>query len=140
MILQDESFGVIPLKKENSLWKVFLILHKSGHHWGFPKGHKNINESSQEAAERELKEETGLHVVEWLSEKPLVETYRFRIKQQMVQKHVLFFPALVAGELLLQEEEIREGKWVTFEEATETLTFKEAKLLIKEVSQLLNLS
>jgi len=139
MIIEDESFGIIPLKQEGGHWKVLIILHKSGHHWGFPKGHSNPDETPQEAAERELKEETGLHIVSLLLEKPLIETYNFRIKQKMVRKRVLFFPALVEGQLQLQEEEIREAKWLSFQEAADELSFKEAKLLLKEMCALLQI-
>ena len=35
----DASFGIIPLKKEGTSWRVFIIRHIKGDHWGFPKGH-----------------------------------------------------------------------------------------------------
>ena len=54
-MVEEVSFGVIPLMKDNAAWQVFLILHKSGNHWGFPKGHASGNETPQETATRELK-------------------------------------------------------------------------------------
>ena len=60
-MINDASFGVIPFKKIKGVWHVFLICHHDGH-WGFPKGHPEGEETSIQAAERELFEETGLKI------------------------------------------------------------------------------
>jgi 8-oxo-dGTP pyrophosphatase MutT (NUDIX family) len=133
MIPLIESFGIIPLKKIDDVWNVFLILHKEGHHWGFPKGRKNPKEPALEAAKRELLEETGLRVSKLLSQDPLVENYSFRHLRKLQRKRVLYFIAEVEGEVRLQPEEIREGKWLPLEAAKETLSFVEAKALCDAV-------
>lgn len=135
--IEDESFGIIPLTQEGRVWKVFLILHKEGNHWGFPKGHKNPEETPMQAATRELKEETGLDVMRIIGEAPLMEQYQFRRKGQTVLKKVHYFPAMVSGEFKLQIEEIREGRWFTFEEALKQLTFKEGKSICTELMKIL---
>lgn len=122
-----ESFGIVPLNEENGEWLVFLILHRNGRHWGFPKGKSHANESPKEAAQRELKEETGLEIVRFLSEEPISESYHFRYKGRMVRKTVHYFAAIVQGDVKLQVEEIQEGKWVPLKEAANFLTFAEAK-------------
>jgi bis(5'-nucleosidyl)-tetraphosphatase len=76
-----ESFGIVPFLKEEGGWKVLLILHREGNHWGFPKGKANPGETPLEAATRELKEETGLSVIQILREEPLAEQYQFRRKK-----------------------------------------------------------
>jgi 8-oxo-dGTP pyrophosphatase MutT (NUDIX family) len=133
MIPLIESFGVIPLKKIDGVWYVFLILHKEGHHWGFPKGRKNPKEPALEAAKRELFEETGLQITKLLNLDPLVENYSFRRLKKLQRKRVLYFIAEVEGEIRLQPEEIREGKWLTLEAAKEALSFAEAKSLCDAV-------
>lgn len=138
-MLKVESFGVIPFVNEKGTWKVLLILHKEGSHWGFPKGKINPGETALEAATRELKEETGLSVSKILLEKPLMEQYQFRRKKQLIIKTVQYFPALVEGDLQLQEEEIREAKWLTVEEAMQQLSFKEARHILQEVLRLTKL-
>lgn len=126
-MIKIESFGVIPLIQEEGEWKVLLILHKEGSHWSFPKGKADPGETAQASAIRELKEETGLDVVKFLTEKPYVEQYQFRSKFDTIQKTVHYFPAIVSGTLALQEEEIRDARWLPLSEAIDRLTFKEAK-------------
>jgi len=61
--MEDESFGIIPLRKKNNGWQVLLIKHKHGAHWGFPKGHPiNDREAEIETASREFKEHLGMEI------------------------------------------------------------------------------
>ncbi len=133
MKIVEESFGIIPLKHDQGVWKVLLILHRGGRHWAFPKGRGNPGELAEESACRELKEETGLDVQKFLQKDPLVEKYQFYRKRDVVVKTVQYFPALVEGELHLQPEEIRDAKWVSLKEAPDHLTFKEAKEMCRKL-------
>ncbi|HSX12387.1 MAG TPA: NUDIX domain-containing protein [Rhabdochlamydiaceae bacterium] len=137
MYHKEESFGIVPLKQEEGVWKVFLILHKQGRHWGFPKGKRHDAEEAKVAAARELKEETNLDVVRFLQETPFVESYLFRSRGRKILKTVHYFPAVVSGELKLQEEEIRDGKWLPLTEAPQQLTFKEARSICDQITQML---
>ncbi len=128
-----ESHGVIPLKWEDGDWQVLLILHKQGSHWGFPKGRADGEELSMQAATRELKEETGLDITEFLSDQPIIEHYYFYKSQERVLKVVNYFIAMVSGELKLQEAEIRDAKWLPLSSAAGQLTFKEAKAICQKV-------
>eukprot|EP01136_Pigoraptor_vietnamica_P006366 Opistho-1_new@39212 len=98
--IQEESFGIIPLSHQEGKWKVCILRHTSGGHWGFPKGKKEPGESSLQAATRELKEETGLAITSLLDPNPLVEHYTFTRENHPVEKKVVYFLALVSGELL----------------------------------------
>ena len=110
-----KAYGIIPIQEG----KVFLVRHKNGGHWGFPKGRPELGETPLETAKRELFEETGLSVVDLISDEPIVE--------ERTSKLVYFFPALVEGVLSLQTKEISEGQWVTPQEVVEKLTYPEAK-------------
>lgn len=127
-----ESFGIVPFCKENGEHKVLLILHLEGNHWGFPKGKANPSETPLETAKRELKEETGLDILEIFNQEPLVEQYTFRRKRDVVQKTVRYFAASVEGSLQLQAEEIRDAKWLSFDEALKQLSFKEARHILRQ--------
>lgn len=127
MRIEEKSYGIIPLRQENGVWQVLLILHQGGRHWAFPKGHGDAGETALDSARRELKEETGLDIQKLLQDSPLVERYQFHRKHEVVVKTVQYFPALVSGELKLQAEEIRDAKWVALKDAARHLTFKESK-------------
>ncbi len=139
MRVQEASFGIIPIKKFDEIWKVLLILHKGGRHWAFPKGRSNPGETPLESARRELKEETGLDVDSLLQDEPLSERYEFRRKGEFVVKTVQYFPAFVSGEVQLQPEEIQDSKWVPLKEAVRHLTFREAKEMCRNLVRQLNL-
>lgn len=138
-MIREESFGIVPFSHEGGVWKVLLILHKGGNHWGFPKGKANPGETSLESATRELKEETGLIVEKVLLDYPLVEQYQFHRKKKIVVKGVYYFPALVTGALILQEEEIRDAKWMLLSEVPEQLSFREARHVFQECMRSLKL-
>lgn len=135
--VHEESFGVIPLRKTKGEWHVFIILHKHGNHWSFPKGNPDKGETPKESAYRELLEETGLTVEKLLQEDPISESYAFVREGSQVQKRVTYFLGIVSGAILLQPEEILEGKWVSFEKAHEALTFVEAKRLCSTVQEMI---
>lgn len=137
MKVEEESFGIIPLKKEDDQWKVLLIMHRGGRHWAFPKGHGDPGETPLQSAHRELKEETGLEVEKLLQEAPLIEKYQFYRKKEVVVKTVQYFPAIVFGTLKLQAEEIRAAKWVPLKDAVPFLTFSEAKAMCQKVMALM---
>ena len=134
-MLKDESFGVIPLRKHEGHWEVFLIQHNRSGYWGFPKGHAESNESSQEAAFRELKEETNLELTQLLEEEPLKEQYTFIMDRRRVFKQVLYFIAEVKGDVKLQKGEIHDGMWLPFPEAIARVTHQEGKALLVTVQK-----
>lgn len=132
----ERSFGIIPLQKSYLRWKTLLVKHGKGH-WAFPKGHLNPNETPQEAAIRELKEETNLEVKQFLPLKPLREFYVFKREGILVEKIVTYYLAEVTGSVKLQEEEITDYRWVFFEEAIELATFPDSKDVARDAFQLL---
>ena len=129
----DESFGIVPLKKVRGEWEVFLIQHREGGYWGFPKGHAEPNETPLEAAKRELLEETHLCCANLLQEEPLQEQYGFQHEGKRVLKKVTYFVAEVSGEVKLQKAEINDGIWLPLNEAMDKVTHPEGKAILAEV-------
>ena len=124
--MKEESYGVIPLEKNEEGWKVLIVQLHAGH-WTYPKGRKNQDEPNLHAAERELLEETGLKVDQFLTLRPYLENYIFQRKGETIDKYAWYYPALVSGTLTLQEEEIKAAQWVSPKEALETLTYLPTK-------------
>ena len=140
-MIKIESFGIVPLKREDNEWKVLLILHRAGNHWGFPyQGKANADDEQHlQAARRELKEETNLDIKEMLRDTPFIEHYQFRRKSEQIYKTAFYFPAMVEGELICQEEEIRDAKWCSLPEALAQLSFKQARHILCEIMRYLHL-
>lgn len=134
---KENSYGIIPLRFCQGQWEVLLIQHWAGH-WAFPKGHAEHQESHQETAERELLEETGLKVVRYISNTPLLENYVFTFQEELIQKTVYYFPAQVEGMMTLQQKEIQNSLWLPLAEAEEQITFREGKKICEEVRKLLS--
>lgn len=133
----EVSYGVIPLRHNGDIWQIFLIQNINGNHWGFPKGKPQEGESHKEAALRELKEETGLFPVKFLSDDFLVEDYHFYRNQKEIQKKVYYYLVEVEGDIKLQEEEISDGRWFSFKDAYSKITFDEGKFIFSKVQEMM---
>lgn len=59
---QEKSCGAVVYRKQHGELGILLIRHKNGGHWAFPKGHVEKNETEEETALREIREETDLNV------------------------------------------------------------------------------
>ncbi len=130
-----ECAGIIPLKKEADSWRVLLIRHKLGGHWGFPKGHTEPGESLKTTAERELKEECNLDIADYFDISSFNEKYSFYIGKTKVNKSVTYFLAKVSGEPKIQlPDEIADLKWVCIDKVHEYVTFDGLKALCKKIT------
>ncbi len=109
--------------------KVLLVKQTAGH-WGFPKGHVEANETEIETAIRETKEETNLSV-------EIVSNARYTMEyviDEDIHKEVVYFVAKeTTNNVIAQESEISDIKWFSFKEALETISFDNAKALLKKV-------
>lgn len=135
--MEYNSAGIIPLKKEHGEWKVFLIQNRTHpEYWSCPKGHLEPKEAPEDAACRELKEETNLQVLSFLAHPPIVETFTFMKNGKLIQKRVLFYIAEVEGSVILQKDEALDGKWYTFQEAIALTKHEEGKATLRVAERL----
>lgn len=135
--IKDYSYGVIPLRKEEGQWMVFLInqIPRRGNiFWTYPKGHPEKEETNEETALRELLEETGIVPDTFVPDKTFIQEYTFTHGDQRIEKRVLYYPGFVESDVFtIQPDEIHEAKWCTFSEARNLLTHDIAKGLLDEV-------
>ncbi|MBP6884049.1 MAG: NUDIX domain-containing protein [Candidatus Pacebacteria bacterium] len=134
MITERRSYGVIPVHNGK-----FLLLKQNKGHWGFPKGHKEGNETDEECALRELKEESGIANCVLSDFPPISEDY-YLVDEGKPDWHkvVKFFIGFIeSDEVTIQREEIMDYKWATYEEALETLTYENNKKVLKEAAKFL---
>ena len=135
--VQVISYGIIPIRKQHDAWQVFIIQHKAGH-WGFPKGHPNSDqEAPQQVAERELHEETGLNVKQYVFKQPLSVNYTAMSHGKHAYKTVVYFIAQVQGNVHLCPDEIAAGMWIDVEQVDQKITFANMQPLLKQLHQLL---
>jgi bis(5'-nucleosidyl)-tetraphosphatase len=137
MVRKDISHGIVPFRIIEGVWQVLLVQHISGSWWGFPKGHAEEGEPSQQAAERELFEETQLTVESYLSHTPLIENYTFSLKGETIDKSVWYYPALVKGTAIFQQSELLSLKWVVVAYAEKEITYEESRRVFRKAVTLL---
>ena len=136
-MIKESSSGIIPISVIDGNLEVFVVQHKNGEHWGFPKGHIECDESPKETAERELFEETGLKVLRFFHFSPLNESYLFQRGEQTVDKNVGYYLAEVTRKYSLQVTEIKDGKWLKLDELNDYITFDEGRKVCNELKQIL---
>ncbi len=139
MMNKDQSFGVIPVRPFGKIFQVLLIQQKKGEHWGFPKGHPEKDESPQQAAIRELKEETGIERIRLIPHREILEeTYTFLKEGIPTLKTVRYFIGEVLEETVyIQAEEILSFRWIHIDEAHHQITYPESQSLCKRAAAIL---
>ena len=108
---------------------VALIATRNRTRWGLPKGAVSAGESSEAAALREVREETGIQA---RIVRPLdTIEYFFRAGDTLIQKRVDFYlMEYVAGELEPQLSEVDDVQWVELSASVQQASFdSERKLL-----------
>ena len=92
----------------------------------------------EEAACRELKEETGLIVKRFLQDTPLLEEFHWMKNNEKSVKRVLYFIAEVHGEIHLDHHEIAGGNWFSIPEAIAIIEHPEGKATLQQVADLIS--
>ncbi len=136
--IKDHSYGLIPIWRKDHKNK-FLLIHMYGmdsgkSHWTFPKGHREEGESPVQTAVRETEEETGVSVDFVDQSQKFISTYDFIYKGVRVDKIVTYFICFVKKPYIkVQESEIIEANWYTYNDARERLTHSVTKKLLDDV-------
>lgn len=131
----ETSCGAVVFRKENDIIKYLLIRNKRSAHWGFPKGHVEPGETYEETAVREVLEETGLNI----SIIPgFVKKSDYTIQGRIEKSVSIFLASTEDTEYKLQEEEIEECGWFTYNEALSTLNYDNDKYILDEANGFLN--
>jgi bis(5'-nucleosidyl)-tetraphosphatase len=134
MIEEVSAGAVVYYDDLSSATRLFLVLHYPAGHWDFPKGAVERGETEEQAARREIFEETGLRVEGFIPGLRKEIEYYYRRQDRTAHKRVIFFLAR-AGETRVRISHEHSGyEWLNFERAMGRLTFGNARAVLKEAN------
>lgn len=111
------SCGIVLARRTDDGCQTLLL--RAFHHWDFPKGLREQGESALEAAQRELKEETGIDSIEFQWDERFIETGPY--SRGKTARYYLAQTEVKRVEMGLSPEtgapEHHEWRWVSFDEA-----------------------
>lgn len=128
----ETSCGAIVFRKENNAKHFLLIRNRRSTHWGFPKGHVEPGETNEETAVREVMEETGIPIEILPS---FAKRSEYTIQGKIEKSVVIFLAQTNQTHYTMQEEEIEECGWFSYENAMKTLNYENDKRILAQARQ-----
>jgi len=126
---KEKSCGAIVINDD----KVLLVKQNLGH-YGFPKGHMEENETEEETAIREVKEETNIDIIVDTNKKI---TTSYMMSNGVFKEVVLFMATNENDDLKSQDNEIEGCFWIDIKEARNLLKYDNLKKVLDEVEELI---
>jgi 8-oxo-dGTP pyrophosphatase MutT (NUDIX family) len=131
---QEHSSGGAVIQFRDGVPFVAMIATRRGTRWGLPKGAVAAGETSQQAALREVLEETGL-IADIARTLDTIEYY-FRAGDSLIRKRVDFYLMLyVGGTLTPQLSEVDDAQWFPLSEAVERASFESERKLLEDAQR-----
>lgn len=116
---KEKSCGIVVFDHD----KVLVVRMLDGH-YGFPKGHVEENETEEETAIREVKEETNCDA-------KIIEGFRevitYSPKENVIKDVVYFVGEPLTKEIMEQETEISELFFAPISEAENIITYRDER-------------
>lgn len=126
-MLHEKSCGAIVYRKFHGNTEILLIKHINSGHWSFPKGHVENDETEEETAKREIKEETAIDVI---IDPTFRETVTYSPKKDTVKVVVYFLARAKNVNFSPQEDEIAEIRWVDISYAGNILSYENDRTIV----------
>ena len=126
----EHSAGGVLVRYQSGAWNALVIRDPYGK-WGLPKGHLEPGESEEEAAAREVEEETGLKPDAMGPQLGTVH-WTFRRGARKVLKHCTFFlMRSCAGDAVPQKAEgITDCAWFPLWEAARKIPYRDTRNVV----------
>jgi len=128
-IKYEVSAGGLVLRRREAGFDALLIGRGSPRIWTLPKGHVEARESNEQAALREVREETGCwaEILTRLNE----ISYWFYVGKAKHKKSVTFFlMRYLSGDTANHDHEVDEARWFEVSQARRALKYMNEKRLV----------
>jgi 8-oxo-dGTP pyrophosphatase MutT (NUDIX family) len=134
---QETSAGGVVYRLEGGA-PLYLLIRDSYQNWGFPKGHLEQGERADEAALREVREETGLAEVSLRGAIETIDWY-FRFRGRLIHKvcHFFLMETSQADTRPQSAEGITACQWVAFTEASSAISYANARLVLRRAQEMI---
>lgn len=111
----------------------FLLIKDGYKNWGFPKGHLVSGEAPEDAARREVIEETSLHDVVLREPLGIIDWY-FRFRGKLIHKscHFFLFESSEGVPAPQADEGISECRWYSYADAVATISYENARGILRK--------
>lgn len=135
------SAGGVAYRRSHGQVEVALILVGPQQRWQLPKGAINPEEAVEEAALREVREETGLET-EILDELDKIEYWFYAHRgghRMRFHKFVHFYLMhFTGGDVANHDHESLEARWFPIDDAVEQLAFESEKEIVRKARSLIH--
>jgi ADP-ribose pyrophosphatase YjhB (NUDIX family) len=140
-VIKEATAGGIVWRKNQKTGKVEILLHKDPkERWTIPKGHIEAGETAREAAEREIREETGLQemkVMKWLGK--INFQYRRQNSLILMTTHIYLVEARGDTNKLQKEDFMKSIGWMDANEALDKIEYEDiGKLILVGLKEIRN--
>lgn len=133
--LYESSCGAVVYRDIKGEIRYLLIKNKRSAHWGFPKGHIEPGETKVQTAMREVREETGIHI-------NIIDGFesisKYKIRDRIEKRVSIFVGTTKDTSTIIQQEEIEDYIWLTYDRAMSLLKFENDKNILSSAHKYLN--
>lgn len=133
---RERSAGGVVVRRFNGVWQFAAIKPRGKDLWALPKGHVEQHESDEDAALREVREETGLRASLDIHLGEI--SYTFRVEDGRIGKAVTYFLLQwQSGSPMPQVEEVEEVCWMGLDEGHENLAYPGDRQMLLKAAEIL---
>ncbi|MDQ2667952.1 MAG: NUDIX domain-containing protein [Gemmatimonadota bacterium] len=134
---EETSAGGVVYRRDDGS-PLFLLIRDSYQNWGFPKGHLEAGERAEEAAMREVREETGIENVALRGTIETIDWY-FRFRGRLIHKvcHFFLMETGQASTSPQNAEGITACQWVPYDAARLAISYANARLVLHRAQEMI---
>jgi bis(5'-nucleosidyl)-tetraphosphatase len=132
---KEISVGAVVFRRNGEI--KYLLLKYKHEHFDFPRGKMESGESEEQAAIREIKEESGIEDLELVPGFKEKTFWFYKKEGKTFYKEATFFLARTKTEQVRLSEEHLEYRWLGYDEAQKTMNFKNGKAILEKANKFL---